>query len=134
MSDPATPSTVTPLGLGRYLVHRGQAQLPAYATRVGRATWVWFEGQVHLVPDDADRLARGSAADDPADLSAPMPATVVSVDVQQGQRVARGDTLVRLEAMKMEWPLVAPHDGVVAAIRCVAGALVQPGVALVELK
>ncbi len=134
MSDPATPATVTPLGRGRYLVQRGQAHRPAYAARVGHATWVWLDGQVHVVPDEADRTRSGPAADGPADLSAPMPATVVSVDVRPGQRVARGDTLVRLEAMKMEWPLVAPRDGVVAAVRCVAGALVQPGVALVELE
>lgn len=115
-------------------MRREQSQSLAYAARVGRTTWVWIDGQVHAVAEEAERQQRGRAADGPADLSAPMPATVVSVDVHPGQRVARGDTLVRLEAMKMEWPLVSPRDGVVAAVRCVAGALVQPGVALVELE
>ena len=47
--------------------------------------------------------------------------------------VRRGDVLVMLEAMKMELPLRAPHDGVVRAVRCAPGDLVQPGAPLVEL-
>jgi biotin carboxyl carrier protein len=38
-----------------------------------------------------------------------------------------------LEAMKMELPLRAPHDGVVRAVHCTPGQLVQPGIPLVEL-
>jgi len=41
--------------------------------------------------------------------------------------------LVLLEAMKMELAIRAPHDGTVARIACEAGAIVQPGVPLVEL-
>jgi biotin carboxyl carrier protein len=125
---------VTPLGRGRYLVERDTSQRVAYAARVGRTTWVWIDGQAHTVADDADggRTVR-PASDGPADLSAPMPATVVAVDVQPGQAVARGETLLRLEAMKMEWPLVAPRDGIVKAVRCATGDLVQPGVPLVDL-
>jgi biotin carboxyl carrier protein len=57
----------------------------------------------------------------------------VNVLVQPGARVAKGDVLVMLEAMKMELPVKAPRDGVVRAIRCQPGELVQPGVDLVEL-
>ena len=41
--------------------------------------------------------------------------------------------LVLLEAMKMELAVKAPHDGTVARIACEAGAMVQPGIPLVEL-
>jgi 3-methylcrotonyl-CoA carboxylase alpha subunit len=63
-----------------------------------------------------------------------MPATVVRVLVSVGERVRRGDPLVLLEAMKMELPLKAPHDGTVRVVRCVEGDLVQPGTALVEIE
>ena len=58
---------------------------------------------------------------------------VVRVVASVGQKVAAGDVLVLLEAMKMELAIRAPHDGTVARIACEAGAIVQPGVPLVEL-
>jgi biotin carboxyl carrier protein len=65
---------------------------------------------------------------------APMPATVVRVLVREGDRVEKGETLVLLEAMKMELPVRAPDAGVVAAVRCREGELVQPDTVLVELR
>jgi 3-methylcrotonyl-CoA carboxylase alpha subunit len=62
-----------------------------------------------------------------------MPATVVKVLVTPGQEVRGGDTLIKLEAMKMELPVRAPHDGVVKAVRCREGELVQAGVRLLDL-
>ena len=63
-----------------------------------------------------------------------MPATVAAVLVQPGAVVAAGDTLVRLEAMKMELAIRAPAAGRVAAVDCRAGELVQPGRPLVTLE
>ncbi len=53
--------------------------------------------------------------------------------VQPGQRVAAGDVLIRLEAMKMELPVRSPRDATVIAIKCREGELVQAGVPLLEL-
>jgi 3-methylcrotonyl-CoA carboxylase alpha subunit len=64
---------------------------------------------------------------------APMPATVARIQAQVGQRVTRGDTLLILEAMKMELPVRATSDGTVTAISCAEGELVQPGVPLIEI-
>ena len=75
------------------------------------------------------RSARGSAGHG---LVAPMPATVIKILVTPGQSVKKGDTLVVLEAMKMELPIRAPADAMVAAVRCREGDLVQADVALVE--
>jgi biotin carboxyl carrier protein len=63
-----------------------------------------------------------------------MPATVVKVLVEPGARVVKGDTLLVLEAMKMELPVRAPRDGVVKSVACRQGELVQPGVNLLELE
>ena len=63
-----------------------------------------------------------------------MPATVLRIDVQPGQTVRRGETVLVLEAMKMELPLKMPQDGVVKAIRCRQGELVQPGTPLLDVE
>jgi 3-methylcrotonyl-CoA carboxylase alpha subunit len=67
------------------------------------------------------------------ELAAPMPATVLKVLVAPGHQVKKGDTLIILEAMKMELPLRTSADATVIAIGCREGELVQPGTVLVEL-
>ncbi|WP_460795300.1 acetyl/propionyl/methylcrotonyl-CoA carboxylase subunit alpha [Microbacterium sp. GXF0217] len=47
------------------------------------------------------------------DVRAPMPGSVVAVHVAEGARVAQGDVIASVEAMKMEHPVLAPHDGTV---------------------
>jgi biotin carboxyl carrier protein len=96
--------------------------------------WVHAGGQVfrmEVAPAGASR--RPQAAGDDHGLAAPMPATVRAVLVEAGQAVRAGDTLLMLEAMKMELPIRAPRDGTVASVACREGQLVQPGVPLVEL-
>ena len=63
-----------------------------------------------------------------------MPATVVRINTPVGTAVKRGETLLVLEAMKMELPIRANADGTVKAVNCRVGELVQPGVPLIELE
>jgi 3-methylcrotonyl-CoA carboxylase alpha subunit len=62
-----------------------------------------------------------------------MPATVVKVLVKPGDRVAKGDTVVVLEAMKMELPLRAAGNATVKAVHCREGEMVQADAVLVEM-
>ena len=64
---------------------------------------------------------------------APMPATVAKIEAQVGQQVRRGETLLILEAMKMELPIRANADGIVTAVNCREGDLVSPGAGLIEI-
>ena len=130
MSDP--PATVTPLGHGRFLVTRDGRQRIAYATHAAGAAWVFLDGEVAVIGPPSPR-ARTTGADEQTSLAAPMPATVVGIAVRPGQKVAAGDVLIRLEAMKMELPVRSPRDATVVAIKCREGELVQPGVPLLEL-
>ena len=130
MSDEAV--TVTALGDGRYLVSRASGQRLAFAVRTAAATWVALDGEI-LILEARRRAARTGGTDERAALSAPMPATVVAVEVRPGQQVTAGDVLVRLEAMKMELPVRSPRDATVVAVKCRVGELVQPGVPLLEL-
>ena len=66
-------------------------------------------------------------------VAAPMPATVVKVLVKPGDRVAKGDTVIVLEAMKMELPLRAAGDATIKAVHCREGEMVQADAVLVEM-
>ena len=62
-----------------------------------------------------------------------MPGNILDVKVAQGQMVAAGQTLVILEAMKMENEIQAPVDGTVASINVTKGSTVESGAVLVVL-
>ena len=134
MSDPLR-AEILGLGNGRYEIVEGTKRRVAYAAREGERTWVFLEGRVDVVgPRGASGRRSAAHHDDELELAAPMPATVVSVNVTPGQRVVHGDVLVTLEAMKMELAVRAPRDATVRRIACAAGELVQPGVPLLELE
>ena len=124
---------VTALGNGRYEVSTGSQHTIVYAVRHRDETWIFIDGQVFLVDAGGAGARRRSGLRDEAALSAPMPATVVSINVTPGQTVAAGELLITLEAMKMELAVTAPHHGTVRAVHCRVGELVQAGVALVAL-
>jgi len=70
------------------------------------------------------RAAAAGAAAASGALASPMPGTVTVVAVTTGERVTRGQTVVVVEAMKMEHALTAPFDGVVAELTATVGAAV----------
>lgn len=67
-------------------------------------------------------------------LTAPMPGLVLKVLVRQGERVRAHQTLIVIEAMKMEHAIEAPHDGIVKKLHCAEGGRVAEGASLVELE
>jgi 3-methylcrotonyl-CoA carboxylase alpha subunit len=90
------------------------------------------EGSVLLAEDGAVWLLTGWRAEGSQGgvaatgaILAPMPGKVISVEVASGEKVAKGQKLLTLEAMKMEHTLTAPFDGVVAELNAEAGAQVQ---------
>jgi len=65
-------------------------------------------------------------------LSAPIAGTVVTVLVEDGAEVKSGDTLLVLEAMKMETEVTAPKDGKVKSVNVAVGDAVAGGQVLLE--
>lgn len=107
----------------------------AWVAASGDLRWVFLDGKAYEIEVELEgRRRRRPAAPGQGSLSAPMPATVVRVEVSPGTPVHRGDTLVILEAMKMELPIRASSDGTVKSVSCKPGDLVQPGVALIEIE
>ncbi|MFL6745608.1 MAG: acetyl/propionyl/methylcrotonyl-CoA carboxylase subunit alpha [Sphingomicrobium sp.] len=68
------------------------------------------------------------------EIEAPMPGKVTAVEVAQGEKVAKGQRLLTLEAMKMEHALTAPFDGTVAELSVAAGQQVGEGMILVKVE
>jgi len=67
------------------------------------------------------------------EIEAPMPGKVTAVEVSQGEKVAKGQRLLTLEAMKMEHALTAPFDGIVAELSAREGQQVSEGTLLVKV-
>ncbi len=98
-----------------------------------RGLWVSCEGRSWLLEEERpETAAKGAPSAD--ELRAPMTGRVVQVVVVPGSTVSEGDLLLTIEAMKMEFRLVAPEDGVIAEVRCEAGARVELGELLVVLE
>ncbi|HEY9168247.1 MAG TPA: biotin/lipoyl-containing protein [Lutibacter sp.] len=66
-------------------------------------------------------------------IKAPMPGIILSVNVEENQEVKEGETLLILEAMKMENAIIAPKDGFVKSIFIKSGETVDKGVLLIEM-
>jgi biotin carboxyl carrier protein len=79
-------------------------------------------------------LSKFSAkASGPAPLTAPMPGLIVRINVKAGDRVAQGQGLVVMEAMKMENELRASSTAVVKHVHATVGSAVEKGMVLIEL-
>ena len=82
------------------------------------------------VEDERERRLRAASGGDVADtgtfhLKAPMPGLIVSISVEEGQEVQKGDVLLILESMKMQNELKSPRDGVIGRIQVADGDSVE---------
>lgn len=125
---------VTRVGPAMYRVeHDGRQEIVFVAGPRG-STWAFWNGEVfHETPPPVER-AEQARSQGPRLLASPMPATIIKVMAEPGAAFKRGDTLVVVEAMKMELPITAEHDGIVKTVLCHEGDLVQAGQTLVELE
>jgi len=93
---------------------------------------VFHEGQAY----EFERSTRGVVGHGVHDgeIEAPMPGRVTAVEVKKGAKVALGQRLLTLEAMKMEHALTAPFDGTIAELNVEAGTQVTEGQLLVKVE
>ncbi|OYD66520.1 acetyl/propionyl/methylcrotonyl-CoA carboxylase subunit alpha [Rhodococcus sp. OK302] len=95
-------------------------------TRSGAAHYVDSAlGSTELI--EVERFTDPSTVGEPGSLMAPMPGTVVRIEVSEGQEVALGDPVLVLEAMKMEHTVRAPSSGIVATLPVAVGMQVEAG-------
>lgn len=129
---------VTRLGPGAYSVEIDGRREVVFVAGAPEDRWAFWNGRVFRgIRTDDEHARRGPSARGhhvAQSLTAPMPATVIKVLVAPGVRVKKGDSVLVLEAMKMELPVRAPADATVIKVNCREGELVQPDTVLVELE
>jgi biotin carboxyl carrier protein len=125
---------VEAIGPGLYRVSEGSRHWLLAVAGPPENRWIWVNGRVAELEIHRDVRSRPRTRSSNEQLASPMPATVLRVLVEPGARVSKGETVLILEAMKMELPVRSPRDGVIRAIHCQPGELVQPGVNLLDLE
>lgn len=108
----------------------------AFVAAEGAQRWLHLNGRAYnfSVPQVEKKPRRGQATGPKHDaLTAQMPGVVRRVLISNGEAVEKGQTLLVLEAMKMEIKIAAPHAGKVEQVAVREGETVQRGQLLVEL-
>lgn len=109
-------------------------RVTAYVSSDGAKHWVTVNGQTLMLTKSTSAKRRGSSHDHGAGLVAPMPGLVRSVNVEQGEAVMKSQTLLVLEAMKMEIRIQAPRDGLVKKLLVKQGQTVEREQVLIEIE
>jgi 3-methylcrotonyl-CoA carboxylase alpha subunit len=112
---------------------QSRPELEANAVTIGETTVLFDAGNAWPISlPVASEVEASHGAGDGAILS-PMPGLVISVDVAEGDRVAKGDRLLTVEAMKMEHSLRAPFDGIVEKLQVSSGIRVSENQLVVSI-
>ena len=121
---------------GRFdLLIDGQ-RVTAYVSSDGAKRWVTVNGQTLVLTKSGagTRKSAGGHHHAAGELTAPMPGLVRSVNVEQGESVSKGQTLLVLEAMKMEIRIHAPREGVIQKLFVKQGQTVEREQILIEIE
>ena len=106
----------------------------AYVSSDAAKRWVTVNGQTFVLTKSSGAKRSGAGQDHASELAAPMPGVVRSVNIREGESVAKGQTLLVIEAMKMEIRIQAPFDGVVKSLAVKVGQTVEREQILVKLE
>lgn len=126
----------------RVHAERGQLDLlidgqrvTAYVSSDGTKCWVTIHGQTSVLTKSAAgaRKSGGGHHHAAGELTAPMPGLVRSVNVEEGESISKGQTLLVLEAMKMEIRIHAPREGVIQKLWVKQGQTVEREQILIEI-
>ena len=121
----------------RFAVTLDGAQTLVWLAPVPGGVALWWKGEAYhfrkIGPASFDNVAQAQHRGQHRGLTAPMPATVLRILVQPGDSVRARQTLIVLEAMKMEHLIQATAAGVVQQVHCAVGSTVAEGAVLIEV-
>ena len=120
-------------------LRRGDRSVRVFLARDGERTFVAVDGRQYVVSEPRVDAGRPGAGDDKVAggalrVKAPMPGKVMKLAVAEGEEVRRNQTLVVVEAMKMENEIKTSIDGVVAKVHTAVGDLVDAEKVLIEIE
>jgi acetyl/propionyl-CoA carboxylase alpha subunit len=104
------------------------------AQRVRDRLWVQWHGRLYSLPADLRKTQASARSEEDQELVAPFSCKVLKIQVQNGGAVKKGDPVVVVEAMKMEYTYSSPRNGRIARVLVREGQVVQGGAAFVEWK
>lgn len=113
-------------------ISQGGQKIIANVVRDKDTFWVHIDGKI-LTFNSADSR-KSSAKVTEGSLQAPMPGTILDVQVAVGQEIEEGQSLLIMEAMKMEHKITAPFSGIVEKVNCNIEQKVDRGFILIELR
>ena len=120
---------------GKLDVRIDNKRVVAYVSSDNTKRWVTINGQTLVLTKSSGAGRRGHAGHHTAgELTAPMPGQVRAVNVSEGDAVAKGQTLLVLEAMKMEIRIHAAQDGIVKKLFVKQGQTVEREQILIEVE
>lgn len=108
--------------------------ITAYVTSDNAKRWVTINGQTFVLTKSSGMRRGGHAHHAAGELTAPMPGQVRALNVSEGEAVTKGQTLLVLEAMKMEIRVHAPRGGVVRKLFVKEGQKVEREQILIEIE
>jgi acetyl/propionyl-CoA carboxylase alpha subunit len=109
-------------------------RVTAYVSSDNAKRWITINGQTFVLTKSSGPKKRGAGQEHASELAAPMPGQVRAVNVVQGESVTKGQTLLVLEAMKMEIRIHAPRDGKVIKLFVKQGQTVEREQMLIEIE
>jgi biotin carboxyl carrier protein len=108
-------------------------RLAAFVSSEGSQRWVTIHGETFVLTKSSGIQRRGPEHEQASELSAPMPGQVRIVNVNAGDSITKGQTLLVLEAMKMEIRIQAPQSGKIKAVLVKQGQTVEREQTLIEI-
>lgn len=97
------------------------------AQKVRDRIWVQWHGRIYNIPADLKKAQSAARGEEAQELIAPFSCKVLKIHVREGQAVKKGDPVVVVEAMKMEYSYASPRDGVVSKVIAKEGEIFQSG-------
>jgi len=109
-------------------------RVSAYVSSDNAKRWVTVNSQTFVLTKSSGAKRSGGKHDHTGELTAPMPGQVRAVNVSEGDAVTKGQTLLVIEAMKMEIRIQSPMDGVVSSLSVKQGQTVEREQVLIEIE
>ena len=105
--------------------------IKGFAAQKNGVLWLHADGETWTIAASA-RARRGpksgaASSANPGEILAPMPGKIIKITAPQGSKVSKGDVVIVMEAMKMEYTLKADAGGVISEVRCTTGDQVPLG-------
>jgi acetyl/propionyl-CoA carboxylase alpha subunit len=117
--------------LDRLVVNIDKSSKLVHVVKVKDSYWIHLNGRIHVV--NSHEIGYSNQKQNEGSLVAPMPGTIIEILEKKGQRVRKGQSLMVMEAMKMEHKIQSPKDGEVLSISNEVGQTVEMGAVLVEI-